>query len=125
MCYNEYMKVTFYISLIIFVFTIPSISSAEQWDTFDKVLLAGLVTMQTMDYLQTNYIFEHDEYYETNPMITKKPIVPLYFVAFTLFESWFAHKLDPKRRKIWLSICILNSASYVTGNMSLGIGFSF
>ena len=111
--------------VIILIFVVPSICSAEQWDTADKYLLAGLIAVQTLDWLQTNYIFKHDEYYETNPIITKKAIVPLYFITLTLLKSLVAYKMDSKKRKIWLSFCILHSTTFVIDNMVLGIGFSF
>lgn len=114
------------IVVIMLVFILPSICSAKQWDTTDKYLLAGLIAVQSLDCLQTNYIFEHkEEFHETNRLITKKSFVLLYFAAFTLIESLIAHKLDSKYRKVWLAGCILNSSSFVINNMILGIGFSF
>lgn len=111
--------------LVILVPTASSTGLAEQWDTIDRCLLTGLIAVQTLDYLQTKYIFEHgDRFHETNAAITEQN-VDLYFAIFALLESLIAHELDSGPRKTWLGVCILGSAICVTGNMALGIGFSF
>ena len=39
------------------------------WDNEDMELFATFGTLMAVDMLQTRYIFEHDEYGETNPII--------------------------------------------------------
>jgi hypothetical protein len=125
------MKILFSaIVLITFIISSPCYAK-DKWDSVDKLLFGSLITLTTIDYLQTSYIFEHDEYYETNPIINNgvdrigAPFVPLYFAIGCILHYLISDHLSPKYRKVYLGIWCIIQYSYVGYNNKQGIGFSF
>ncbi len=114
------------------IFAVVLISSspclAEDWDKTDKELFATLGTLMAVDMFQTRYIFEHDEFYETNPIIDNyfpDDKVYAYFALTTLGAYLVADHLKPKYRKSFLRIMCGMQIVVTERNASLGIRFSF
>lgn len=128
------MKKLLFIIFMTFLFLTCAhspITAGDKWDNTDKLLLISLITLNTIDCLQTNYIFDSSEYYETNSTINEgvkrigEFFVPLYFITATIFHYLISDHLDSKYRKFYLGIYSVSSYSFVRHNFSLGIGFSF
>ena len=70
--------------------------SGCSWSHRDKSLMAVYLAAETVDILQTREIFNNDDYYEINPMLTKENYLPmmiggtilLYLMADLLPEGW-------------------------------------
>lgn len=98
------------------------------WDEDDKELFATFATLMAVDTFQTRYIFEHDEYQETNPLIDnyfQDEKVYGYFALTTLGAYLVADNLQPKYRKSFLRFLCAIQINVTDKNASLGIGFSF
>ena len=125
------MKRMFLVVVPIILMVSSPCYSKDKWDDVDKLLLISVITLNTVDCLQTNYIFDHDEYYETNSIINDgvngigKPFVPLYFATASILHYLISDYLSPKYRKLYLSFWCVSQYSFVSNNYELGIGFSF
>lgn len=125
--------VTLIILFISLSFSLQASAENKDWDKVDKAILSALISLNSLDCLQTKYIFDHpEEYHETNVLIKQgvdkfgKSFIPLYFAAYTLFNAWVADHLSFKyHRKIYLGVWSLSALGYVSNNMALDIGFSF
>jgi len=117
--------------LLLFMSIFPSFSLAEEknsWDKEDKELFATFGTLMAVDMLQTRYIFEHDEYTETNPLIDNyfsDEKVYGYFALTTLGAYLIANNLQPEQRKSFLRYLCMLQIGVTNNNASIGIGFSF
>ena len=106
-------------------------SHAWDWDNTDKTMFGISTVLLTMDFMQTNNIYDRDEYYEINPVIDwgvdriGKKFVPIYFSASLVAKYFIADNLDSKWRKGFLGLCILTSGFLVIHNNSIGLRFSF
>jgi hypothetical protein len=113
---------------LIFVLISPKPCLAEDWDKTDKQLFATFGTLMAVDMFQTRYIYEHDEYYETNPIIDNyfpDEKVYAYFALTTLGTYLIADYLKPKHRKSFLRFMSGMQIVVTSRNASLGINFSF
>ena len=114
--------------IIFLLLLLPSICSAQDsWDKTDKILFTSFIALEIIDYTQTNYIFEHDGYYERNPIIDEigQKGLPIYFGLTTLAVGLTTDYLKPKYRTKFLIIMNSIQLFFVFNNYSLGIGFSF
>ena len=116
---------------VLLITVCPQSCLADDWDKIDKGLGIGLLTLNIVDILQTNYIYDHEEYNETNVNISKgvevlgDTFVLAYFAVASIVEYWIADRLDSKGRKVFLGIASLLQLGYVSNNITVGIGFSF
>lgn len=105
--------------------------SSDKWDDVDKLLFASLLTLNTVDCLQTNYIFDDDEYYETNSIIIDgvdaigKSFVPLYFASASILHYLISDRLNSRYRKLYLGAWCVTQYSFVSNNYMLGLRLSF
>ena len=103
------MKIKIAIVLIfsILLFSYNSFAQDKTWDDFDKGLFSTFVALNVIDYAQTTYIFDNEEYYELNPIIVKlddkmgQTGILLYFTSCTIGSYFIADWLKPKHRKIF------------------------
>ncbi len=89
-------------------------------------LFASSLAINTADWLQTREISKSDIFYETNPILGKKPNsknINLYFLSTTVLII-AVNKLLPRKisRVINVGYIFLESV-YVFGNYSIGIKF--
>ncbi len=101
---------------------------AGDWDKTDKELFATFGTLMAVDMFQTRYIFEHDEFYETNPIIDNyfpDEKVYGYFALTTLGAYLIADYLQPRYRKSFLRFMCGIQIVVTERNASLGIKFDF
>ena len=114
--------------VLIVVLISPKPCLAEDWDKTDKELFATFGTLMVIDSLQTRYIYEHDEYYETNPIIDNyfpDEKAYGYFALTTLGIYLIADYLQPKYRKSFLRFMCGIQVGVTQNNVNLGIGFAF
>jgi len=93
-----------------------------------REVFATFATLMAADTFQTKYIFRHDEYQETNPLIDnyfQDEKVYGYFALTTLGAYLVADNLQPKYRKSFLRFLCAVQINVTDRNASLGIGFSF
>ena len=77
---------------------------------------------------QTRYIFENDEFYETNPIINSyfpDDKVYAYFALTTLGAYFIADMLEPRHRKTFLRYVCSMQVGVINNNLALGIKFAF
>lgn len=74
----------------------------RSWDTPTKVMFTGLVAGQAIDYLETDYILDHDGH-ERNPLFDRHQgrIIPLK-IAVLIGSYYFINYLEPEHRKWFL-----------------------
>lgn len=114
--------------VLIVVLISPKPCLAEDWDKTDKALFATFGTLMAVDMFQTRYIFEHDEFYETNPIIDNyfpDEKAYGYFALTTLGTYLIADHLKPKHRKSFLRFMCGMQIVVTSRNASLGIKFDF
>ena len=98
------------------------------WDNEDKELLATFSTLMAVDMLQTRYVFEHEEYRETNTIIDNyfnDEKAYAYFALTGLGAYLIADNLRPEYRKSFLRFLCVVQIGVTNNNASIGIGFSF
>jgi hypothetical protein len=80
-----------------------------------------------VDALQTQYIFESEDYKELNPIIRAvgEDGAWAYFGLTTLGAYLIADNLNPKNRTRFLALITVLEVGCVGRNAYLGIGFSF
>ena len=125
------MKKSMILFLLLFLF--PFITNAQEWDTFDKGLFVSLIAFHTADFLQTNYIFDHqNEYYEKDIIIKKgvdqigKSFIPFYLASLAGIEFLIANDIKSSfGRKTALFLFNINAFSFVKSNYDIGIGLKF
>lgn len=103
----------------------------DEWDLEDKILFGITTGLLVIDYSQTKYIYNHEGYYENNPIISwgtdrfDEKFIPFYFGA-SIAGSWIiTDKLSPRLRKLFLGILIAVQTVVIGDNYFIGVGFSF
>ena len=91
------------------------------WTKADKIRQAGVAATMAVDMMQTRYIFDSPNYYETNPLI-KERYVNLYFPVMFALHTGVAWVLPPSARKWWQYGWIGAQTAIVIKNKSIGIG---
>lgn len=112
---------------IAFIFSGFNVCKAAEWDTTDKALFAGLVTLQVVDALQTNEIRKHqDQFRETNPLYGNPPNMAQVVAVKTLVTGavYYVAK-DSPNRKLILGIADALMLSVVVNNYSVGVRINF
>jgi hypothetical protein len=115
------------IGLCVLLVAVPS-WAGEKWDKADKALFGTFITLNVLDALQTNYIFDNpDEFREKNPILRSlgEDFVVPYFAAVTAGAYLVADQLKPKHRKTFLTIMNAVQIYTVGRNVYIGVGFSF
>lgn len=115
------------LSIIIMICWPPSCAEAAEWDTTDKALFAGLVTLQVVDTLQTNEIKKHqDQFRETNPLYGNPPNMAQVVAVKTLITGavYYVAK-DSPNRKLILGVADALMLSVVLNNYSVGVRINF
>lgn len=103
----------------------------DGWNKTDKVLYGTGLVFQTIDLLQTNYIYSHSEYHEINPVIDTvvdmagTKALPLYFLSTALLKYAVADMLEGSYRTTWLATTTAISVGLVYHNNSIGLGLDF
>ena len=98
------------------------------WDKQEKALFVTKCTVLLVDAMQTQYIYEHDEYYEINPVIDNYfhgDKAWGYFVLSGAAVYLVADALPHKWRKAFLTGAIVLSLGVTSHNANIGIGLSF
>ena len=103
----------------------------KDWDKTEKALFASSCVFRTVDMLQTNDIYHHDEYYEINPAIdygvdkfgTK--FIPVWFISMGIAEYLIVDALPHKYRKIALGVTNAVSLGLIYNNNRIGLGLNF
>ena len=117
--------------LLLLMLIFPSFCLSEEinfWDNEDKELFATFGTLMAVDMLQTRYVFEHEEYRETNPIINNyfnDEKAYGYFALTGLGAYLIADNLRPEYRKSFLRFLCAVQIGVTNNNASIGIGFSF
>ena len=117
--------------LLLLMLIFPSFCLSEEknfWDNEDKELFATFGTLMAVDMMQTRYVFEHEEYRETNPIINNyfnDEKAYGYFALTGLGAYLIADNLRPEYRKSFLRFLCMVQIGVTNNNASIGIGFSF
>ena len=122
------LRTSFSKLLLIITLFLPNFCLAGEWDRLDKELFVIFSTFMAVDMFQTRFIFEHDEFHETNPIISKyfaDDKVYAYFALTTLGAYLLGDNLRPKYRKPFLRFLCGLQVSITQTNANLGIGFTF
>lgn len=118
------------LSIVSLLFLIPSVSHAfmDDWDQYDKLLLAGYSATWFVDYGQTREIAVNDSYYEKNPILGRYPSqedVNVYFVGSYLLNLFVADTLDGWWRKGYLAAWLLCHLDAALHNERAGLSINF
>ena len=100
----------------------------DDWDTGDRLLLAGYSAAWFLDYGQTREIAVNDDYTEGNAWLGKHPSqddVNAYFIGKYLFDVFIADTLDGWWRKGWLAYVFYVHADAAIGNKRIGLSVNF
>ena len=101
------------------------------WTKGDKTLLTINGVLMTVDMLQTEDIFRHEEYYEINPIINTgvnhfgTGFIPFYFAGSFGLQYLVADALPNIYRKMFLTGSAAMSAALVIHNNSIGLEVGF
>lgn len=115
------------LAIITAIWLKPECAHAAEWDTTDKALFAGLVTLQAVDALQTNEIKKHpDQFHETNRLYGDPPNMVTVVAAKTLLVGGVYYMVkDSPNRKLYLGVLDALSLSVVLHNYNVGVRISF
>lgn len=140
------MKHTFFIILIILLFSLTSTAQESKWwkdnrvysfesskfDKWDKTLYTSFTALQIVDMLQTNYIFEHPEkYQEAFPLArwahrnANDAGIIGCFVIGNIAAYQIAKHLKPVPRKVFLSLVTALQIDSTEHNRRAGVKFSY
>ena len=103
----------------------------SDWDKTEKALFASSCVFRTIDMLQTNDIYHHDEYHEINPLIDSgvdkfgTKFIPVWFVTMGLTEYLIVDALPHKYRKVVLGVTNAVSLGLIYNNNRIGLGLNF
>lgn len=109
----------------------PSPSHAfflDDWDTGDRLLLAGYSTAWFLDWGQTREIAENQDFYEKNTWLGRHPdqeTANVYFIGMYALNLFVADTLEGWWRKVYLAGFALMHYQCVRGNSRLGIALNF
>lgn len=107
----------------------PTLSSAEPWDTTDKVLAATSTTVLVIDWGQTRYIAKHpDLFMETNKILGSHPAVSKvdgYFVTAILGSLLIADNVSSMNRKFFLGTLTIVELRATHKNKQIGVKIAF
>lgn len=100
----------------------------DRWTLEDTLYQAQYVLLHVIDWGQTRYVAESDEFYEMNPILgsnPKKDVVDLYFSITLIGHTAVSLMLPEKWRRKWQFFWI-GLESFVTANNSAaGVAISF
>ena len=103
----------------------------NDWDKTEKALFTSSCVFRTIDMLQTNDIYHHDEYHEINPFIDSgvdkfgTKFIPVWFVTMGLTEYLIVDALPHKYRKVVLGVTNAVSLGLIYNNNRIGLGLNF
>ena len=103
----------------------------NDWDKTEKALFASSCVFRTIDMLQTNDIYHHDEYHEINPFINAgvdkfwTKFIPVWFITMGLAEYLIIDVLPHKYRKVALGVTNAVSLGLIYNNNRIGLGLNF
>lgn len=122
---------TIILSIILFI-NIP-LYSFENWSTTDYVMQTTVLTLSTVDLMQT-YTFLYKEpyvsrnYYETNPLMGPHPTKKRFFFVgggWMLFHTGISYILPKKLRIIWQLTYIVFETNAIIHNYQCGVRIKF
>jgi len=127
--------------IVLLIIVLPSVSFAfdfkdnkiyafthtEKWDKTDKVLLTAYITTEIIDCLQTREILSNPQFHEKNPILKNysKTEATIYFTLCSFGGYYIADHLNPKPRKIFLTILTTFQIRTINNNRQLGVHFRF
>ena len=94
----------FFVLVLLFI----SIISANDFDTYDKVLFTSFCTLSIIDALNTNYSLKTEKCKEVNFLLGEKPGKTEIYTAKLISISaiyFLGSKLDTKKRKYFFILC--------------------
>ena len=103
----------------------------EDWDRTEKTLFGTYALLHAIDYGQTSYILDHEEWYEFNDIIEYmdeelgQTGVVLYFASSFAVSYFIADYLDHKYRKMFLIFANTVKISLVGHNYRIGVRIKF
>ena len=104
----------------------PAQAVAESWDRTEIALFATALTLDYIDYKQTENILDTRDFYESNQFLGRYPSrvhMRNYFIISAVGSYLIADKLKPKYRKAFLVGFILIESLCVNRNIKIGITF--
>lgn len=116
------------ILLLCFLLLLNNTVYASDWTKADTQRQLVYTALHIIDWGQTRYIVQHDEYYETNIFLGKYPSmqeVDAYFAPTLLGHTLVSYLLPPNWRKIWQYVWIGARVKTVVDNYSIGVRFHF
>jgi len=114
--------------VICFILLATPSFAADEWTKADITREAVFVGLQLIDWQQTKYIANHDEFTELNPILGKYPTtseVDRYFAITTLGHIAVTHVLPKKYRPYWQYTWIGIQGFTVTRNFIIGVRFNW
>lgn len=124
------MKTLFLLSILLFA--LPCYSF-DEWDTTDYSLQATVLTLTTVDLMQT-YTFLYKEpyasegYSERNPLMGPHPTKKRFFLVgggWMLFHTGISYILPKKLRTIWQLTYITFETNSIIHNYQCGVRIRF
>lgn len=90
------------------------------WSHTDKAMMGIYLAVETVDILQTREIFNNEDYYEVNPILTKDNYIPMMITG-TILVYLIADLLPEKWRTKWLGVCVGFKGFLIKHNYDTGI----
>jgi len=99
---------------------------ASDWSTQDTILQSAVIGLIYLDWMQTNYIYYSDDFYETNQILNMRfnpTTIAVYMSSMMVAHTIIAVLLPPKYRAIWQAVIIGMQAHVVYNNYQIGCRF--
>lgn len=103
---------------------LPASLKAQEWQS----LAASAATFTVIDWAQTRYITQHPQFYETNPILGKRPSigrVNTYFAGALIGGTLLTLALPERDRKWFLGGVTALEVGVTAHNANIGIRVDF
>ena len=112
----------FIMRIIIFLLLLSANVYGEELKDSVRVGLFAYTVLNVADIMQTAYIYDHEEYYEMNPLLSKDMYLPIMMTT-NILLYYIVKKIDPNRQNWIIWPVVIIKAGLVVHNHSIGIGF--
>ena len=98
----------------------------ENWTKADTTRQAVLIGLTAVDWAQTRQIVDDPNHYESNPILGEYPTkteIDVFMIAGASLQLLIPAMLQPKYRRIFQYIFIVERAVFTANNYRIGIRF--